>query len=70
MGKMKARWKYRDFARWFWTCPLEMVAKAFNALDSAFPFGLDFGVSTRVELVEPVVKNVKYRKLFKFPKGK
>jgi hypothetical protein len=50
--------------------PLEMVAKAFDALDSAFPFGLDFGVSTGVELVEPVVKNVKYRKLFKFSKGK
>jgi hypothetical protein len=50
--------------------PLEMVDKAFHALDLAFPFGLDFGVSKGVELVEPVVKNVKYRKLFKFSKRK
>jgi hypothetical protein len=52
------------------TVPVMAVDEAFGALDRAFPFGLNFGVSNGVELIEPVVKNVNYRKFFKFSKGK
>jgi hypothetical protein len=50
--------------------PLVIVDRTFDALDMAFPFGLDLGTSTEVLLVEKTTNHEPYKKYFQFSKGR